>query len=71
MTVHRRIRRIPLLALLLVLAACAPRQEAGGSSVSPLTRVPAADREAAPDLSGSSLDGSALRLADYRARSSC
>ncbi|MGW2956932.1 TlpA family protein disulfide reductase [Streptomyces sp. NPDC001220] len=68
MIVRRRIRRLPLLALLLVLAACAPRQDTGGSPVSPLTRVPAADREAAPDLSGSGLDGRAVRLADYRGK---
>ena len=61
-------RRIPLLALLLVLAACAPRQETGGSAASPLTRVPVAERKAAPDLSGSSLDGGTVSLADYRGK---
>ncbi|MEV7384796.1 MULTISPECIES: TlpA disulfide reductase family protein [unclassified Streptomyces] len=64
-------RPLPLLALLLLtcsLAACAPRQETGGSPASPLTRVPAADRKTAPDLTGSSLDGRAVRLADYRGK---
>jgi peroxiredoxin len=63
-------RRLPLLALLLTLslAACAPRQDSGGSPASPLTRVPAADRETAPDLTGSSLDGKSVRLADYRGK---
>ncbi|MEU9447107.1 TlpA disulfide reductase family protein [Streptomyces sp. NPDC048277] len=71
MTPHRR---LPLLALLLTsslavpLAACAPRQETGGSPVSPLVRVAAADRKAAPDLSGSDLDGRTVRLADYRGK---
>ena len=68
MTVRRRISRLPLLALLLVLAACAPRQDTGGAPVSVLTRVPPADRPAAPDLSGGGLDGRPVRLADYRGK---
>ncbi|MET9081569.1 TlpA disulfide reductase family protein [Streptomyces sp. NPDC004237] len=64
----RRRRRLPALALLLALAACAPPQETGGSPASPLTRVPAADRKTVPDLTGSSLDGKAVRLADYRGK---
>ncbi|WP_217548820.1 TlpA disulfide reductase family protein [Streptomyces sp. GbtcB6] len=66
----RRHRRLPLLALLLALplAACAPPREAGGSPGSPLTRVPAADRRTAPDLTGSSLDGRAVSLAQYRGK---
>ncbi|MFF7469216.1 redoxin domain-containing protein [Streptomyces sp. NPDC008092] len=69
----RRRRRLPLLAallapLLVLAAACAPAREAGGSPVSPLTRVPAADRKAAPDLAGGSLDGRAVSLAGYRGK---
>ncbi|MEU6192825.1 TlpA disulfide reductase family protein [Streptomyces sp. NPDC047061] len=65
-----RHRRLPLLALLVVLplAACAPAREAGAAPVSPLTRVPVADRKAAPDLTGSSLDGRAVSLAGYRGK---
>ncbi|MFJ9345506.1 TlpA family protein disulfide reductase [Streptomyces sp. NPDC101237] len=68
MTVRRRISRLPLLVLPLVLAACAPGQDTADSPVSALTRVAAADRPAAPDLSGDGLDGRAVRLADYRGR---
>ncbi|WP_229713486.1 TlpA family protein disulfide reductase [Streptomyces fuscichromogenes] len=65
----RRHRRLPLLVPLFLLAvACAPAREAGASPVSPLTRVPAADRKAAPDLSGSGLDGRAVSLAGYRGK---
>ncbi|MEU0006628.1 TlpA disulfide reductase family protein [Streptomyces sp. NPDC006314] len=64
----RRHRRLPVLALLSALAACSPGQEAGGTSDSPLTRVPAADRRAAPDLAGTTLDGKPVRLSDYRGK---
>ncbi|MEV5956427.1 TlpA disulfide reductase family protein [Streptomyces sp. NPDC051987] len=63
-----RHRRLPLLVpLLLLAAACAPARE-GVSAVSPLTRVAAADRQTAPDLAGSSLDGKRVSLADYRGK---
>ncbi|MFG2356746.1 redoxin domain-containing protein [Streptomyces sp. NPDC048521] len=64
----RRHRRLPVLAVLFALAACAPAPETGGSSGSPLTRVPAADRRAAPDLTGRTLDGKPVRLSDYRGK---
>ena len=64
----RRHRRLPLLALLLTLSACAPGTEAGGGSGSPLTRVPVAERRAAPDLAGTTLEGKAVRLSDYRGK---
>ncbi|MER5789913.1 TlpA disulfide reductase family protein [Streptomyces sp. NPDC001980] len=69
----RRHRRLPLLApllapLLVLAAACAPAREAAGSPVSPLTRIPAADRKTAPDLTGSSLDGKPVSLAGYRGK---
>ncbi|MGW1621358.1 TlpA family protein disulfide reductase [Streptomyces sp. NPDC002172] len=69
----RRHRRLPLLApllapLLVFAAACAPAREAAGSPVSPLTRIPAADRQTAPDLTGSSLDGKSVSLAGYRGK---
>ncbi|WP_406439188.1 TlpA family protein disulfide reductase [Streptomyces sp. NBC_00631] len=59
---------LPLVPLLVLAAACAPPREAGASPVSPLTRVPAADRKTAPDLAGSSLDGKAVSLAGYRGK---
>ncbi|WP_240528566.1 TlpA family protein disulfide reductase [Streptomyces humi] len=67
MTVHRR---LPLLALLIAVSsgACSPPQESGGSAVSPLVRVAAADRETAPDLTGADLDGRTVRLGDYRGK---
>ncbi|MFK0154875.1 TlpA family protein disulfide reductase [Streptomyces sp. NPDC090499] len=69
----RRRRRLPLLApllapLLVLAVGCAPAREAAGSPVSPLTRIPAADRKAAPDLTGSSLDGTPVSLAGYRGK---
>lgn len=65
----RRGRRLPVHALLLlVIAGCAPQQEGEGDDAagSMLTRVPAAERQAAPDLAGSTLDGADIRLSDYR-----
>ncbi|MFI5976787.1 TlpA family protein disulfide reductase [Streptomyces sp. NPDC051452] len=64
----RRPGRLRFLALLSVLAACSPAQETGGSAGSPPDRVPAADRRAAPDLSGTTLDGRPARLSDYRGK---
>ncbi|MER6061870.1 TlpA disulfide reductase family protein [Streptomyces sp. NPDC001792] len=64
----RRRRVSPVLAVLLALAACTPQQDADTSVDSLLTRIPAADRQAAPDLSGTALDGGRVRLSDYRGK---
>ncbi|MGY5048502.1 TlpA family protein disulfide reductase [Streptomyces sp. 900105755] len=66
----RRHPRLPLLALLVAVAlsACTPAREGAGSPVSPLTRIPAADRKTAPDLTGSSLDGKPVSLSRYRGK---
>lgn len=66
----RRHPRLPLLALLVAgaLSACTPAREAAGPPVSPLTRIPAADRKPAPDLTGSSLDGKPVSLSRYRGK---
>jgi peroxiredoxin len=67
-SIMRRHRPLPLLALLLALAGCAPATEPGGASGPPLWSVPAADRGAAPDLAGTTLDGRSVRLSDYRGK---
>ncbi|MEV6295696.1 TlpA disulfide reductase family protein [Streptomyces sp. NPDC051896] len=64
----RRRRVSPVLAVLLALAACTPQRDEDTSVDSLLTRIPAADRQAAPDLSGTALDGGRVRLSDYRGK---
>ncbi len=62
-------RRSTVLALvLLALTACAPQRQSGGSPASMLDSIPVADRRSAPDLSGATLDGSPVHLADYRGK---
>lgn len=58
---------VPLVALV-ALASCTPQQDTGGSAAPAVIRVPAADRRAAPDLSGTTLDGGRIRLSDYRGK---
>ncbi|MEV6053071.1 TlpA disulfide reductase family protein [Streptomyces sp. NPDC052107] len=64
----RRRRVSPGLAALLALAACTPQQDKDTSVDSLPTRIPATDRQAAPDLSGAALDGGRVRLSDYRGK---
>ncbi|KUN08738.1 hypothetical protein AQI95_06920 [Streptomyces yokosukanensis] len=59
---------LPVLAPLLALAACTPRQDPETSAPSLVTRVPVADRQAAPDLAGTALDGDRIRLSAYRGK---
>ncbi|GHE11782.1 hypothetical protein GCM10010339_72780 [Streptomyces alanosinicus] len=58
----------PVLTALLALAACTPRQDPDASADSLVNRVPAAGREAAPDLAGTDLDGRRIRLSAYRGK---
>lgn len=64
----RRRRVSPLLVPLLALAACTPQQDTDSSAASPVIRIRAADREAAPDLAGTALDGGRIRLSGYRGK---
>ncbi|MFF7357775.1 TlpA family protein disulfide reductase [Streptomyces filipinensis] len=64
----RRRRVLRLLVPLFALAACAPPQDTAGSAASPVRHFAAADREAAPDLAGTALDGGRIRLSDYRGK---
>ncbi|MEV6112480.1 TlpA disulfide reductase family protein [Streptomyces sp. NPDC052109] len=58
----------PVLAPLFARAACTPAQDPGSSAASPVTRVPTAGRQAAPDLFGTALDGGRVRLSDFRGK---
>ncbi|MER6028581.1 TlpA disulfide reductase family protein [Streptomyces sp. NPDC001851] len=66
---RRRVSRLlaPLVPLI-ALAACTPQQDPDNSAASPVIRVPAAERRAAPDLNGTALDGGRVRLSDYRGK---
>ncbi|MFI9809306.1 TlpA family protein disulfide reductase [Streptomyces sp. NPDC052301] len=65
----RRHRRLPVLALLLAVAACTPAQESADTPADSLpSPAPAADRPVAPDLTGPGLDGRQVRLSDYRGK---
>jgi peroxiredoxin len=63
---RRRVSR--LLVPLLALAACTPQQDTDSSAGSPVIRIRAADRQAAPALDGSALGGGRVRLSDYRGK---
>jgi peroxiredoxin len=53
--------------LCLVLAGCAAgNADATGDGL--IKRIPAAERQDAPDLTGTSLDGKRIRLSDYRGK---
>ncbi|MEU9441008.1 TlpA disulfide reductase family protein [Streptomyces sp. NPDC048304] len=56
---------VPLAAVCLAVSAC---QASADKAVEPGRPIPSAQRQAAPDLEGTSLDGDRIRLADYRGK---
>ncbi|WP_159046313.1 TlpA family protein disulfide reductase [Streptomyces sp. MMG1121] len=57
-----------VLSIAVCLAAVSACQASPGEKIEPGQPIPAAQRQAAPDLEGASLDGARLRLADYRGK---